>query len=168
VAQSLQLPLDVIVPRKIGAPHNPELAIGAIAGNGMILDHPLIQSLGVEKGYLDKVIAQERAEAERRRTLFRKGMPPLILRDWTVLLVDDGIATGSTMLASIAAVKVEKAKKIIVAVPVGPPDTIQRIQIEVDEVVCLLTPESFMAVGQFYSSFPQTTDREVIELLHEY
>ena len=165
VAESLHLPLDVIVPRKIGAPKNPELAIGAIAGNGIVLDQSLIQSLGVEKSYLDKTIAEEKKEAERRLALFRKGRSPLRLHDWTVLLIDDGIATGSTMLASIAAIKVEKAKKIVVAVPVAPPDTIQRIKNEVEEVVCLISPKWFMAVGQFYSSFPQTTDQEVIELL---
>ncbi len=165
VAETLGLPLDVLIPRKIGAPDNPELAIGAIAGEGVILDQGIISALHVSEDYIQKEIAKEKKEAERRAQLFRKGKPKQDWTGWTALLVDDGIATGSTMRASIAALKKMHAAKIVVAVPVGPPDTIEEIKREVDAVVCLYTPSSFMAVGQFYDRFPQTTDVEVIEIL---
>lgn len=165
IAKKLQLPLDVIVPRKIGAPHNPELAIGAIAGDVTLLDSNLIADLSVSPAYLDQAIAKERKEAERRLSLFRKNKPPQNLAGLTILLIDDGIATGSTMRASIAYLKKIKVKKIVVAVPVGPPDTIADLNKLADEVICLYTPSSFMAVGQFYIDFPQTEDTEVISLL---
>jgi len=165
VAEALGLPLDVLIPRKIGAPDNPELAIGAIAGEGVVLDQGIISSLNVSEDYIRKEIAKEKQEAERRAKLFRKGKPSPDWTGWTALLVDDGIATGSTMRASIAALKKMHAAKIVVAVPVGPPDTIEELKGDVDLVVCLYTPSSFMAVGQFYDRFPQTTDVEVIEIL---
>lgn len=165
VAQALRLPLDILVPRKIGAPNNPELAIGALAGDEVILDSEIIAAIAVPESYLTVEIAKEKTEAERRLALFRKGKPPQDWKGWTALLVDDGIATGSTMRASIASVKKMGVAKIVVAVPVGSPDTIESLQREVDEIVCLYAPSSFMAVGQFYEKFPQTSDAEVIQLL---
>lgn len=165
VAKALHLPLDIIVPRKIGAPDNPELAIGALAGGSVMLDKELIALLNVPEDYIQVAIEREQKEAKRRLALFRKGQREQDWAGWTAILVDDGIATGSTMRASIAALKKMHAAKIVVAVPVGPPDTIDNIKQEVDEVVCLYTPSSFMAVGQFYDQFPQTSDEEVVELL---
>lgn len=167
VAQSLRLPLDVLVPRKLGAPDNPELAIGAIAGEGVVLDQEMISALRVPPSYIQAEISKEKKEAARRLALFRKGKNPQDWSGWTVLLVDDGIATGSTMRASIAALKQMGVSRTIVAVPVGPPDTLELLKREVDEVVCLYAPSSFMAVGQFYKSFPQTRDDEVVKLLSQ-
>ena len=167
VAKALRLTLDVIVPRKIGAPDNPELAIGAIAGDGVVIDKELIALLNVPESYIQVAIEIEQKEAKRRLALFRKGQGEQDWAGWTAILVDDGIATGSTMRASIAALKKMHAAKIVVAVPVGPPDTINDIKQEVDEVVCLYTPSSFTAVGQFYDQFPQTSDEEVVALLRD-
>jgi putative phosphoribosyl transferase len=167
VAIALEIPLDILIPRKIGSPGNPELAIGAIAGDGVVLDKEIIDALHVPESYIQAEIAKEKQEAERRLSLFRENKPPRDWSGWTALIVDDGIATGSTMRASIAALKNMHASKIVVAVPVGPPDTIDELKQEVDEVFCLYTPSSFMAVGQFYDQFPQTSDKEVIELLRD-
>lgn len=164
VAKALHIPLDVIVPRKLGAPNNEELAIGAIAGDVVWLDREIIAMVGASPSYIAEVTAKEKREAERRLALFRKGKPAQNFADSTVLLIDDGIATGSTMRASIAWMKKCKAKKIVVAVPVAPPDTIDSLKQEVDEIICLLTPGSFAAVSQFYEHFPQTEEREVIEI----
>jgi len=164
VAEALSLPLDILVPRKLGAPGNPELAIGAVAFDTVVLDAELIAALEVPQSYIDAEIAREKKEAARRLALFRAGKPEPNWRGWTVLVVDDGIATGSTMRASIAAVKKKGAARIVAAVPVGPPDTIRGLKKDV-EVVCLYEPPSFMAVGQFYESFPQTSDEEVIRIL---
>lgn len=165
VAQALHLPLDVIVPRKIGAPHNPELAIGALAGEIVLLNKEIISYLNIPRSHIDQTIAREKKEAMRRLALFRKGKKEQDFKGWTVLLIDDGIATGATMRASIAALKKMGAAKIVVAIPVGPPDTIAALKEEVDEIICLYTPSSFAAVGQFYDLFPQTSDEEVIQLL---
>lgn len=166
VAKTLCLPLDIVVPRKIGAPDNEELGIGALAGDIVLLNQEIIAMLSVPHDYIERAAAKEKKEAERRLSLFRKGKPLQDFKGWTVLLVDDGIATGYTMRASIALLKKMKAGKIIAAVPVGPPDTIETLKNEANEVICLLTPSSFMAVGQFYEHFPQTEDAEVMELLH--
>ena len=165
VAVQLHLPLDILIPRKLGAPHNPELAIGAIAEEGIFLDKEVIADLGVSETYIAEQIAKEKKEAKRRLSLFRKNRPFPNLVGWTALVVDDGLATGSTMQASIQALKKMRSGKIVVAVPIGPPDTIEALKKEVAEVVCLYTPSSFMAVGQFYDIFPQTSDTEVIQLL---
>ncbi len=166
VAKALKIPLDVIVPRKLGAPHNEELAIGALAGDVIWLDREILSMVNASPAYIEQIVAKEKKEAERRLALFRKGKSPQNFTQQTVLLIDDGVATGSTLRASIAWMKKNKAKRIVVAVPVGPPDTIASLKQEVDEVVCLFAPDSFMAVGQFYGHFPQTEDAEVIKLLH--
>ena len=163
VARALNLPLDIVVPRKIGAPGNPEFAIGAITESGeMILNEEVF---GISESYLKSEAEKERAEAERRLKLYRGTRPPLDLKNKTVILVDDGLATGLTMRAAIASVKKMKAKKIIVAVPVTPPDAVELIKKEADEIIYLKAPLLFGAVGAFYKEFGQTTDEEVIELL---
>jgi putative phosphoribosyl transferase len=166
IAKALELPLDVICPRKIGAPHNPELGVGAITESGVcFLNEHLIQELDVPHVYLEAEIEKERQLAQQRAVLYRKNRPPLQIKDSTVILVDDGLATGGTMKVAIQAVKAQKAAKVIVAVPVSPPDTLDEIKALVDQVFCLESPALFYAVGQFYDNFSQTEDQEVIELL---
>ena len=166
VAATLALPLDIICPRKIGAPFNPELAIGAVTETGeSILSDDLIRTLGVSETYIQDAMRQEKKEALRRLTFYRQKRPPRQLKGQTVILVDDGLATGSTMRAAIKTCRAEGVHRLILAVPVAPPDTLNRIKQEVDQVICLSTPSSFQAVGQFYSHFDQTSDDEVIALL---
>ena len=168
VAKALNLPLDIIVPRKIGAPMNEELAIGAMAEDGeVMLDEKLVRVLGVREEYIDKAVFKERAEAERRLRVYRGLHPPLTLQNKTAIIVDDGIATGATMRAAIASAKAKGAKRVIVAAPVIAPDTLLKLQREADEVIYLDAPAYFAAVGQFYEKFEQTTDEEVIGLLHK-
>lgn len=166
IAAALSLPLEVICPRKIGAPHNPEYAIGAITESGeMSVDPSLVEALGYSKEEINRIIADELAEAQRRAALYCSGRLPHRIRGERVILVDDGIATGSTMRAAIASVKQQGADSITVAVPVAPPETIQALRPAVDRIVCLDQPASFFAVGQFYHQFNQTSDDEVIALL---
>jgi len=163
VALALHIPLDIIVPRKIGAPHNEEFAIGAIAGDVLWLDPEIAIEVNASPSYIQDTVAKEKREADRRLALFRKGKPPQNFSGLTVILIDDGIATGATMRASIAWMKQNKAQRIVVAVPVAPPTVIEALKQEVNEVICLYSPDSFMAVGEFYDSFNQTTDSEVIQ-----
>ena len=166
IARELHLELDVIVPRKLGAPDNPELAIGAIAEDGTaILDDSLVAYLGVKTDYIREESERQKLEIKRRLKLYRQDAPPLSVKGRDVLVVDDGIATGSTMKAALASLKAQGAKNIVVAVPVGPPSTISELQKMADKVVCLYMPEYFQAIGQFYEDFTQTSDEEVIELL---
>lgn len=165
IAQALDAPLDVIVPRKIGAPGQPELAIGAIGDDVVVLDETIIGYLNVPKSYINQEIERQKAEIERRMRLYRGGRPFPDLRGKTVLLVDDGMATGATTLAAARAVRERNPGKLILAVPVAPPDSVAKLRREVDEVVVLETPEPFFAVGAWYANFGQTTDEEVIDLL---
>ncbi len=166
VARVLELPLDIVVPRKIGAPGNEEFAIGAIAETGEgIFNDAAIATFGISKEYIAKTVTKERAEAERRMRVYRGNRPPLDLKGKIALLVDDGVATGLTMKAAIASARKRDATRIVVAVPVGAPDSIDALKKIVDTVVCLHVPEFFSAVGQFYEEFAQTTDEEVIEKL---
>lgn len=168
VALALNLPLDIVCPRKIGAPFNPELAIGAITETGEgILSEDLVDELGVSESYLKTAIEKERQQAQWRLDHYRQKQPPRNLKDKSVLLVDDGLATGSTMRAAIKTVRKERAKEIVMAIPVAPPETLERLKSEVDKVVCLAAPRAFYAVGQFYDVFDQTTDEEVIALLEK-
>ena len=165
VAQSLGAPLDVIVPRKIGAPGQPELAIGAIGDDQVVLDQSIIGYLNVPRSYLDEEIERQKAEIERRMHLYRGDKPFPDLTDKTVLLVDDGMATGSTTLAAARALRVKRPGRLILAVPVAPPESVAKLRPEVDEIIVLQTPDPFNAVGAWYTKFDQTTDDEVIELL---
>jgi len=166
IAQSLGFPLDVIVPRKIRAPENPELAIGAMTEDGTILlNDKLASYLGVSETYLQREIEYQKSEIERRLKLYRGHTHRSDLKNRDVIIVDDGIATGSTMKAALASVRKSGAKTVSVAIPVGPPSTISELEKQADRVICLHTPEAFDAIGQFYEDFTQTTDEEVIELL---
>jgi putative phosphoribosyl transferase len=166
VAQAIGAPLDVYITRKIGAPHNPELAIGAVASDGgMVLDHDLIQQLGVPEDYIERETERQRREIERRAREYRGDRPPLDLAGKTVVVVDDGVATGATTMATLRALKKQELKELILAIPVGPPDTVRELGKEADRVICLSTPRLFWAVGTFYAVFDQTSDAEVKQLL---
>jgi len=166
MARALHAPLDVFLVRKLGFPGHPELAMGAIATGGVrILDRQLIRMYGVPAEETERVTAAERREMERRERLYRDGRPPPDVSGRTVILVDDGLATGSSMRAAVEALREEGAKKIVVAVPVAARDTCAAMKDEVDEIVCALTPEPFRAVGIWYADFSETTDDEVRELL---
>lgn len=166
VARALNAPLDVFLVRKLGFPGHPELAMGAIATGGVrILDQFLIQMYGVRPEVIDRITASEKLELERREKSYRDDRPPPDVKDHTVILIDDGLATGSTMRAAVEALREEGARKIVVAVPVAPPDTCDAMKSEVDEIICAVTPEPFRAVGVWYADFGETTDEEVRELL---
>jgi putative phosphoribosyl transferase len=168
VASALQAPLDVVVVRKLGVPFQPELAMGAIAGDGTeVLDRDLVHELGISNNEVEAVIAEERAEVERRERLYRGGRPPLDLKERTAILVDDGLATGSTMLAAVAFARKRLAKRVVMAVPVASAEAIDKLRTKVDECVCLATPEPYFAVGLWYSNFLQVNDTEVMKLLEE-
>jgi putative phosphoribosyl transferase len=166
VAAVLRLPLNVVVVRKIGAPGNEELAIGAIAehGEGSFNEH-LMGMLGVSREYLNKEVARQKLILKERLALYRGKSPAPDLKGKTVILVDDGIATGASMRAAIKSMRDAKTKKIVLSVPVAAPDSLREIAREVDEVVCLFSPAYFEAVGAFYRFFDQTSDEEVIRLL---
>jgi len=169
IARELHLPLDIIVPRKIGAPFNPELAVGALTQEGTcVWNAELMQRLGLTPADLAHTIAEEQAEAARRLATYRGNRPPLDLKNKTVILVDDGIATGATMRAAIASAHAMGAHKVIVAVPVAPQDTLDLLRQEADEVICAYVPTFFGGVGAFYEMFPQTTDAEVIDIMHKF
>lgn len=166
VARALCAPLDVLVVRKLGVPGYEEVAMGAVAGGGvLVLDQELIRRLRIAPAGVDQVVARERAEVERRERAYRAGRPPPELRGKTVIVVDDGIATGSTLRAGVAALRQRGPARIVVAAPVAPPSACALLRAVADEVVCLATPEPFTAVGPWYRSFPQTSDHEVRELL---
>jgi erythromycin esterase-like protein/predicted phosphoribosyltransferase len=166
VASALAAPLDVFLVRKLGVPGHPELAMGAIAAGGVeILNAALIRDLGVPAALVEQTAVRERLELERRDRLFRGGRRPAIVRDRTVVLVDDGLATGSTMEAAIVALRQQAPGLIVVAVPVGARETCDRIRRIADRVVCLQTPEPFNAVGLWYDEFEQTSDDEVTRVL---
>jgi len=166
VAQELGLPLDVFVVRKLGVPGYEELAMGAIAsGNVVVLNKDVMRAVPNSEAILEAVRARERIELQRRETRYRQDRPARDLRGRVVLLVDDGLATGATMRAAAAALREKGAAKIVVAVPVGAPETCQELESEVDEVICGFTPAFFHGVGQFYEDFSQTSDEEVRELL---
>ncbi|OGL72331.1 hypothetical protein A3D72_01520 [Candidatus Uhrbacteria bacterium RIFCSPHIGHO2_02_FULL_57_19] len=167
IARQLKLPLDLVVPRKIGAPSNPEYAIGAITETGEgIMNETEVAS--VDRLWLKREMAKEKKEAGRRLAVYRGKRPPLDLAGKTVILVDDGVATGFTMRAAIASVRARKPKKIVVAVPHGAGDSIALLYKEADEVVVLETPVFYGAVGAFYESFPQVEDDEVTTIMKEF
>jgi len=166
VARELGAPLDVIVPRKLRAPGNPELAIGAVAHDGTLyLDQALVSSLRVDEEYLRQEASEQTEEIRRRMHLYRGDRPLPDLMARTAIVVDDGIATGATMIAALRAVRAMRPERVVAAIPVAPPDGAQRLGGEADEVLCLHRPGMFYAVGQFYDDFAQTTDDEVIAFL---
>jgi putative phosphoribosyl transferase len=166
IALALGLPLDVICARKVGAPRNMELAIGAVTEyGGSYFNEDLILRLGISETYLKQTIETERLEANRRAKAYRKNLPKIDLKNKIVILADDGIATGATMKASIKSAYSLGASKVVVAIPVAPPESIAEIEQEVDDVVVLFAPFEFYAVGEFYKDFSQTSDEEVIKLL---
>lgn len=161
VADRLAIPLDIVSARKLGAPWNPELAIGAVASDGTVwLNESLIDELDIEDGYIQEQIEHERDAAIEKVERYRGDRAPLDVRGKTVLVVDDGVATGATTIACIRQVKNAGAAHVILAVPVAPPDTIERLHAEADEVICVETPPYFGAVGQFYEVFEQVSDEQ--------
>ncbi|MGH2738977.1 MAG: phosphoribosyltransferase [Actinomycetota bacterium] len=165
VARRWSWPLDVVIPRKIGAPGNPELALGAIAPGVRVLSDELIRRLRVSAEYLEREIEEQEREIERRARAFRRGRPATDLHGRIAVVVDDGVATGSTAIASLRWARAQGAARVLLAVPVAPGEAIPMLEKEADEVACLEVPEPFYAVGQWYERFAQTTDEEVIELL---
>ncbi len=166
VATALGAPLDVFLVRKLGAPGREELAMGAIASGGVrVLNTDVVNHLGIPAEEIDLATAREQQELERRERAYRDDRPPPAVRDRIVILVDDGLATGSTMRAAVAALRQQGPGRVVVAVPVGAPETCQEFQAEADEVVCARAPEPFYAVGIWYEDFSQTTDEEVFALL---
>ena len=166
IAQSLKLPLDVLVVRKLGLPWQPELAMGAIASGGaLVRNEEVVRYLGDRADAFEAVRAREQAELERRERDYRGDRPPLAMRGRTGILVDDGLATGATMEAAVRSLRALGARRVVVAVPVASAEARERIGEVADEVVCLATPMSFSAVGQWYADFGQTEDTEVRDLL---
>ncbi|GBC85145.1 Putative phosphoribosyl transferase [bacterium HR11] len=168
IARAIGGQLDVVVPRKLGAPYDPELAIGAVMHDGSVfLNEDVIEALGVPEEYIEKEKAAQMKEIERRLILYR-GHREYRLEGRTVLLVDDGVATGATLLVAARWVRTQAPKKLVIAVPVGPPETIEKLQAVADEVVALLIPAQFGAVGEFYRDFSPVTDEEVRRIMRQY
>lgn len=166
VAKALNLPLDVFVVRKLGVLGYEELAMGAIASGGVrVLNEDLIRSANIPDEVVDAVAAEEERELERREREYREGRPPIDVKGRAVILVDDGLATGSSMRVAVLALRNRKPRQIVIAVPVASPQTCAEFESEVDQVICAVTPEPFLAVGQWYKDFSQTSDEEVRDLL---
>jgi predicted phosphoribosyltransferase len=166
VARVLEAPLDVFVVRKLGVPGHEELGMGAIASGGVrVVDEQLIELFGLSEADLAEVTARERMELKRRETLYRGNRPPPEIRGKTVMLVDDGLATGATMKAAIAALRQQEPRSVIVAVPVAALETCEDLRTIADDVICAFMPEPFVAVGRWYRDFSQTSDEEVRSLL---
>jgi len=165
VARALNAPLDVVIPRKVGAPGNPELGLGAVAEDVEVLDERLIRVLRVREDYLREEIARQQEEIVRRAAAYRGDRAPAPIESKTAVVVDDGVATGGTAAAALRWARGKGARRVILAVPVAPREAIRRLEQEADEVRALATPEPFYAVGQWYESFPQVSDQRVVELL---
>ena len=166
VATALDADLDVLVVRKLGVPRQPELAFGAIAGGGVrVLNPDVVAAAGMRADEIERITITERGELERRERLYRGDRPPPSLAGRTVILVDDGLATGATMRSAVRAVRTATPARVVVAVPVGAAESVALLSRDADAVVTVLTPETFVAVGQWYDDFRQTTDEEVRELL---
>src|SRR5512143_3607160 len=167
IARVIGAPLDVLIVRKIGFPYQPELAAGAVAETGSeVLNRDIMAMGGLTEEALKPEIDRQKGEIARRIILYRGGRPLTDLTDKTVVLVDDGVATGATIKAAIAALKQENIAKLVLALPVGPPETVEVLRTMVDEFICLETPLYFMAVGAHYGDFTQVTDEDVVKLLH--
>lgn len=159
-------PLEFLAVRKLGAPHSPEYGIGAIAEGGTrVFDQEALALLGIDGGELERIVERETAELRRRVEAYRGDRPPLSLRDRAVIVVDDGVATGVTDTAGLRAIRRHRPRRLILAVPVGPPDSLTRLEDEADEVVCLVAPPRLQGVGQWYADFGQVSDAEVLGAL---
>lgn len=166
VALALHAPLDFLAVRKLGAPHNPEYGIGAVAEGGVrLIDPEAVAILGLRNGVVDQIAARETAELERRAELYRDDRPRLGVGGHTVIVVDDGVATGVTDSAALRALRRMGPRRLVLAVPVCPPDSARRLREEADEVICLQQPPRFLGVGQFYEDFSQVSDEEVVSTL---
>jgi putative phosphoribosyl transferase len=168
IAERLDAPLDLVLVRKIGVPWQPELALGAVVDGAdpqVIINEALAADLGIEEGYIASETAQQLEEIERRRQIYLSDRPPVPLAGRTAIIVDDGIATGSTVRAALRAVRKAGAGRIVLAVPVAPEDTIASLRAEADEIVCVSSPSPFIAVGAHYHKFPQLADADVVALL---
>lgn len=168
VAQELNAPLDVFLVRKLGVPGHEELAMGAIASGGVrVLNEDIVNYLGIPDEVIDAVAIREQRELKRRERAYHGDRPPPDVKDRVVILIDDGLATGSTMRAAAESLRLQKPQRIVVAVPVSSPETCSQFRSEVDEIVCAFTPEHFQGVGLWYEDFSQTSDEEVRELLKQ-
>lgn len=170
IAKQIRAPLDLILVRKLSAPQQPELAIGAVvdgASPALILHDEIIKRLRINESFIADAKYEAITEIERRRDIYLKHRPPVSPKDKIVIIVDDGLATGATMEAAIKASRQSGAKKVIVAVPVAPSDTLDRLENLADQIICLETPSPFWSVGSYYNSFPQVSDGEVIDCLSE-
>jgi putative phosphoribosyl transferase len=168
VAQELGVPLDIFLVRKLGVPGHEELAMGAIATGGVrVLNDDVVDYLGIPPNVIDAIAARELNELRRREVAYRSNRPEPDVKGKTVILVDDGLATGSTIRAAAQALRQQQPARIVVAVPVSAPETCDEYRIGVDEIVCAITPEPFLGVGQWYQDFSQTTDEEVRDLLEQ-
>ncbi|MGB9659810.1 MAG: phosphoribosyltransferase [Nitrososphaerales archaeon] len=168
VAKALNAPLDLIIPRKIGAPNQPELAIGAVTEDGTtILNQDIVQYLRVPDDYIKTEVKRQIEEIKRRIQRYLGDKPRLSIEGKVAILIDDGVATGATTRAAIASIRKRKPALIVLAMPVGPPDTVKELREDADKVICLMTPEPFFAIGQFYENFEQTSDEEVIQILNK-
>ena len=166
VAKELKAPLDVFLVRKLGVPGHEELAMGAIASGGVrVVNEELVNYVGIPYEVIDGIAAVEQRELERQAVAYRDDRPPREVKDRIVILIDDGLATGSTMRAAAASLRLQKPRRIVVAVPVSSPETCDEFRSEVDEIVCAVTPQHFQGVGLWYDDFSQTSDEEVRELL---
>ncbi|RZN27218.1 phosphoribosyltransferase [Bradyrhizobium sp. Leo121] len=168
VAQALNAPLDVVLVRKIGAPGHEELGLGAVVDGAkpqVVMNDEIVRAIEPGADYLKAETSRQLAEIERRRCLYRDSEPPVDITGRTVIVIDDGIATGGTMRAVLKALSRAGARRLVLAVPVAPPDTLEALNAEADEVICLMNPESFFAVGMHYRDFNQISDRQVVELL---
>jgi putative phosphoribosyl transferase len=169
VAEALGAPLDLFLVRKLGTPGHRELAMGAIASGGVrVLNDEVVRWYSIDPATIDAVAREEQQELERREGAYREGRAPVPLQARVVILVDDGLATGSTMRAAVAAVKARQPARVVVAVPVGARETCRELESSADEVICARMPEPFSAVGQWYLDFDQTTDEEVRQLLRQH